>query len=264
MKKGIILSVASLMCLTSLIGCDQKGSSSSNSSAPSSSSIAPSSSSSSSNPSTSSSAPAPSSSSSDPSSSSSQSSVVPVTTVQVGPSRVTLYLDDEDPTRALNLIVLPQNATNKEVTWSSSKEDVATVDQNGKVTALKMGTATITATSKDDASKKGSSVITVKQSRTQDSTLSDLSKPLFLSKYQQNTATLDDVSTIQTNKNYSKTSYYKNEELKADTYKVGNQNEFKVDIIGKITDDSGKTTEINNPFTKDKFELFNKETNKEV
>lgn len=262
MKKGIILSVASLMCLTSLIGCDQKGSSSSNSSEPSSSSIAPSSSSSSSNPSTSSSAPAPSSSSSAPSSSSSQSSVVPVTTVQVGPSRVTLYLDDEDPTRTLNLIVLPQNATNKEVTWSSSKEDVATVDQNGKVTALKMGTATITATSKDDASKKGSSVITVKQSRTQDSTLSDLNKPLFLSKYQQNTASLDDVTTIQTNRNYSKTSYYKNEELKADTYKVGNQNEFKVDIIGKITDDSGRTTEVSNPFIKDKFEIFNKETNK--
>ena len=141
MKKGIILSVASLMCLTSLIGCDQKGSSNSSNSSgePSSSSIAPSSSSSTSNPSTSSSTPASSSSSSNPSSSSSQSSAVPVTTVQVGPSRVTLYLDDEDPTRTLNLIVLPQNATNKEVIWSSSKEDVATVDQNGKVTAKSLG-----------------------------------------------------------------------------------------------------------------------------
>ena len=268
MKKGFILSVASLMCLTSLIGCNHNNSSSSSSG---SSSVAPSSSSSSSAApsSSSSSSAAPSSSSSSsvaPSSSSSSSSssqaVVHVSTVNVGPARVTLYLEDEDPSRTLNLIVLPNNATNKEVTWTSSKEDVATVDENGKVTALKMGTATITATSKDDATKKGSSVITVKQNRTQDLTLSDLSKPLFLSKYQQNTATLDDVSTIQTNKNYSKTSYYKNEELKADTYKVGNQNEFKVDIIGKLIDDSGHISEINNPFTKVKYELFNKEQNK--
>ena len=261
MKKGLILSVASLMCLTSLIGCQHNDTSSSNSEsvAPSSSSVAPSSSASSSI--------APSSSSVAPSSSSSSSSassqaVVHVTEVSVGPSRVTLYLEDEDPSKTLNLIVRPSNATNKEVVWSSNAETVATVDQNGKVTALKMGTATITATSKDDATKKSSSVIIVKQSRTQDSTLSDLNKPLFLSKYQQNTATLDDVTTIQTNKNYSKTSYYKNEELKADTYKVGNQNEFKVDVIGKLVDDSGNITEINNPFVKVKYELFNDELNK--
>ena len=175
MKKGLIISVASLMCLTALAGCDngKSSSSSSNSSSgsmpPSSSSVAPSSSSQSSSAPSSSSSAQPSSSSSS-SSSSSQSSTVRVTAVQVGPSRVTLYLEDEDSTRTLNLYVLPQNATNKEVTWTSSKEDVATVDENGKVTALKMGTATITATSKDDPSKKGSSVITVKQSRTQEST----------------------------------------------------------------------------------------------
>ena len=267
MKKGLILSVASLMCLTSLIGCNHNNNNTSNSSDSnsvnpnsSSSSVAPSSSSSSSvNPSNSSSSVAPSSSSS---SSSSSQAVVRVSAVNVGPARVTLYLEDEDPSRTLNLIVLPNNATNKEVTWTSSKEDVATVDENGKVTALKMGTATITATSKDDTTKKGSSVITVKQNRTQDLTLSDLNKPLFLSKYQQNTTTLDDVATIQTNKNYSKTSYYKNDELKADTYKVGNQNEFKMDVIGKLIDDSGHISEINNPFTKVKYEIFNNELNK--
>ena len=267
MKKGLILSVASLMCLTSLIGCNHNNNNTSSSS--DSSSVAPSSSSSSVAPSSSSSssvAPSSSSSSVAPSSSSSSSSssqaVVRVSAVNVGPARVTLYLEDEDPSRTLNLIVLPNNATNKEVVWTSSKEDVATVDENGKVTALKMGTATITATSKDDATKKGSSVITVKQSKTQDLTLSDLNKPLFLSKYQQNTASLDDVTTIQTNKNYSKTSYYKNEEEKADTYKVGNQNEFKVNVIGKLIDDSGHISEINNPFTKVKYELFNNELNK--
>ena len=49
----------------------------------------------------------------------------------------------------LTVTVLPDNATNKNVTWSSSNSDVATVDQTGKVTAVKEGKATITATTED-------------------------------------------------------------------------------------------------------------------
>lgn len=53
-------------------------------------------------------------------------------------------------TATLKATVKPNNATNKEVTWSSSNEDVATVDQNGKVTAVAKGDATITATAADN------------------------------------------------------------------------------------------------------------------
>lgn len=42
--------------------------------------------------------------------------------------------------------VTPFNATNKQITWSSSNNNVATVDQNGIVTAKRSGTALITAT----------------------------------------------------------------------------------------------------------------------
>src|SRR5690606_28977430 len=42
--------------------------------------------------------------------------------------------------------VTPHNATNKTVTWSSSDENIATVDADGIVTALGLGVATITAT----------------------------------------------------------------------------------------------------------------------
>lgn len=49
--------------------------------------------------------------------------------------------------------VTPENATDKSVTWSSSNTSVATVDQNGKVTALAEGEATITATTKDKGFK---------------------------------------------------------------------------------------------------------------
>ena len=46
----------------------------------------------------------------------------------------------------LKAIVLPDNATNKKVTWESSDTDVATVDEDGKVTAIDVGTAIITVT----------------------------------------------------------------------------------------------------------------------
>ena len=45
----------------------------------------------------------------------------------------------------------PSDASDKSVTWKSSDESVAKVDANGKVTALKVGTATITVTTVDGA-----------------------------------------------------------------------------------------------------------------
>ncbi|MDE5744577.1 MAG: Ig-like domain-containing protein [Paramuribaculum sp.] len=51
----------------------------------------------------------------------------------------------EGETRTLTVTVTPESITDK-VTWSSSDESVATVDSEGKVTALKAGTTVITAT----------------------------------------------------------------------------------------------------------------------
>ncbi len=45
--------------------------------------------------------------------------------------------------------VLPEGAIDKTVTWESSNNEVATVDKNGKVTAVKVGDATITVTTTD-------------------------------------------------------------------------------------------------------------------
>ena len=61
----------------------------------------------------------------------------------------------------LTATIAPAGATGKKVTWSSSDNTVATVDVRGLVKRLKVGTATITATSQDDATKTGTSAITV-------------------------------------------------------------------------------------------------------
>ena len=72
--------------------------------------------------------------------------VVPVTGVTLSQTAVTL---DIDQSITLTATVAPENATNKAVTWASDKTDVATVDANGKVTAVAAGTANITVTTAD-------------------------------------------------------------------------------------------------------------------
>ncbi len=54
-----------------------------------------------------------------------------------------------DPDHQLTATVSPENAANKEVTWSSDNETAATVDQTGLVHAVAAGTAVITATTVD-------------------------------------------------------------------------------------------------------------------
>ena len=74
-----------------------------------------------------------------------KSNVVNVENVSLSKTELTLT---EGEIVTLTAVVSPSNATNKNVSWHSSDESVATVS-NGRVTALKAGSAVITVTAED-------------------------------------------------------------------------------------------------------------------
>ena len=66
-----------------------------------------------------------------------------VTSVTLNKTELILYIDDSE---TLTATIEPSEAAGQTVTWESNKETIATVDANGKVTAVAIGEATITAT----------------------------------------------------------------------------------------------------------------------
>lgn len=89
--------------------------------------------------------------------------------IDTGEGAITsLRLDKESAVliegESLQLIatVMPENALNKTLAWASSNAAVATVDENGLVTAHSVGTATITAMTTDGSNLSASCVVTVK------------------------------------------------------------------------------------------------------
>ena len=69
--------------------------------------------------------------------------------------KTNITLNNNKPVK-LNEKVLPEYTNNKKVTWSSSNEKVATVDENGNVTAVNNGICKITATTTDGTNKTAS------------------------------------------------------------------------------------------------------------
>jgi len=73
-------------------------------------------------------------------------STISVTGVSVSPTSASLYTDD---TQQLTATISPSNATNQNVSWSTSNSSVATVSSSGLVTGVSAGSATITVTTQD-------------------------------------------------------------------------------------------------------------------
>ena len=87
---------------------------------------------------------------------------IPVSSIAISGTN-TILLNSANPKTTLTATVLPSNATNKSVSWSSSNSKVATVSSTGVVTGVEAGTATITATAKDGSGRKATYKVTVKK-----------------------------------------------------------------------------------------------------
>ena len=85
--------------------------------------------------------------------------VQPVTSIYLDKTSLEMTALD---TYQLQASVYPSEANNKEVSWESSDEKVATVDENGLVQAKEKGTAVITAKAKDGSEVSRNCKVTVK------------------------------------------------------------------------------------------------------
>lgn len=84
--------------------------------------------------------------------------IVPVSQITLNKAEASISVGNSE---TLTATVAPENAANKALKWASSDEDVATVAPDGTVTAVKVGTATITATAADGSGKSATCKVTV-------------------------------------------------------------------------------------------------------
>ena len=67
---------------------------------------------------------------------------IKATKIEIDEDIEVMYVGD---TETLTATISPSNVTNKKITWKTSDKDIATVDSNGKITAKKVGSVEITA-----------------------------------------------------------------------------------------------------------------------
>ena len=83
---------------------------------------------------------------------------IPVTGLTLNKSTMEIAAESSEK---LTVRYAPANTTEKKITWSSSAPKIAAVDENGNVTGLSQGTATITATSKSNSMIKAACKVNV-------------------------------------------------------------------------------------------------------
>ena len=90
--------------------------------------------------------------------------VVKVSGITLNPD-ISLKIEEGGSSK-ITATVVPSNATNSSVKWVSSSPDVATVDDNGNVTAIKAGSTMITCTAVDGSGVSAVCLVTVKAKST--------------------------------------------------------------------------------------------------
>jgi len=82
---------------------------------------------------------------------------IPITAVNINKTNIKIAVGMEE---SLVALFTPSNATNKKVTWTSSDENIVKVSENGKITGIAKGSATVTVRTADGG-KTAYSTITV-------------------------------------------------------------------------------------------------------
>lgn len=89
--------------------------------------------------------------------------VVKASGISLNTNKLALTRYGTDVKEKLTATVTPNETTNKNVKWTSSNNKIATVDENGYVTAKGKGIARITATTTDGSNLSATCTVTVKQ-----------------------------------------------------------------------------------------------------
>jgi uncharacterized protein YjdB len=134
----------------------------------------------------------------------------------------------ETKSKTLKATITPEDATNKNVIWSSSDNSIATVDKNGKVTGKTPGTVYISATTAN-GKHKAECKVTVQ-------------KMIYSKKVRLNKSTL----TLEDGKSYilDATVLPENTTSKSVTWSSGNKKVATVDAYGDVTAVAPGTTYI--------------------
>lgn len=88
---------------------------------------------------------------------------IPVTKLDLFPKDNNMFVGSKIN---LSAKITPDDATNKEIKWSSSNQNIATVNQSGEVTAISEGTADITVSSANNITSTAKVTVSKKQSTT--------------------------------------------------------------------------------------------------
>ena len=150
--------------------------------------------------------------------------IIPITEVKLDKTKVTLEKAD---TTTLKTTIFPENTTeDKTITWSSENENVAKVDQNGKITAVDVGTTNIVATTSNGITAKCSVTVT---SKITDVSLNKTTLEIEKSESETLVATIDPENTTDD---------------KTLTWTTSDKEVAEVDSNGKVTGKSEGTATI--------------------
>lgn len=170
---------------------------------------------------------------------------VKVTEIKLNTDKIEI---EEGTSFKLNVIVLPNEATNKEVKWTSKDEKISTVDKEGLVKAIKEGSTTITVESIDGKKTVNCEVIVKKKEISKKIKLDNVSKEVaeFLSYdldklYEKFSNIIGEMS--DDNKYYTKTedggyitNELWNEEYEKHQQRLTDAQNKRIEILNKVVD----------------------------